>query len=110
MMGDNYILSIDQGTTSTRAVIYNHKGEQVGSYQKEFDQFFPKAGWVEHDANQIWNSVQSVIAGAFIESGLKGSVLPTNVKRLLFGIRTLVSLSIMPLFGNLDKLHLLLNV
>lgn len=51
MMGDNYILSIDQGTTSTRAVIYNHKGEQVGSYQKEFDQFFPKAGWVEHDAN-----------------------------------------------------------
>lgn len=76
MMGDNYILSIDQGTTSTRAVIYNHKGEQVGSYQKEFDQFFPKAGWVEHDANQIWNSVQSVIAGAFIESGLK----PAQIK------------------------------
>ncbi|MCT7710306.1 MAG: FGGY family carbohydrate kinase, partial [Lactobacillus iners] len=55
---------------------YNHKGEQVGSYQKEFDQFFPKAGWVEHDANQIWNSVQSVIAGAFIESGLK----PAQIK------------------------------
>lgn len=69
MMGDNYILSIDQGTTSTRAVIYNHKGEQVGSYQKEFDQFFPKAGWVEHDANQIWNSVQSLLREPLLKVG-----------------------------------------
>ncbi|MBG9981654.1 glycerol kinase GlpK [Aerococcaceae bacterium DSM 111020] len=68
---DKYIMAIDQGTTSTRAIIYNHEGENVGSYQKEFEQIFPKAGWVEHNANQIWNSVQSVIAGAFIESGLK---------------------------------------
>ena len=75
-MKEEYILAIDQGTTSTRAIIYNHKGENVGSYQKEFDQLFPKAGWVEHNANQIWNSVQSVIAGAFIESGIK----PEQVK------------------------------
>lgn len=68
---EKYIMAIDQGTTSTRAIIYNHQGENVGSYQKEFDQIFPHAGWVEHNANQIWNSVQSVIAGAFIESGLK---------------------------------------
>ncbi len=68
---DKYIMAIDQGTTSTRAIIYNHEGENVGSYQKEFEQIFPQAGWVEHNANQIWNSVQSVIAGAFIESGLK---------------------------------------
>ncbi|AEA00353.1 MULTISPECIES: glycerol kinase GlpK [Aerococcus] len=68
---EEYILAIDQGTTSTRAVIYNHQGESIGSYQKEFDQIFPKPGWVEHNANQIWNSVQSVIAGAFIETGIK---------------------------------------
>ncbi|MGX7107508.1 glycerol kinase GlpK [Hutsoniella sourekii] len=68
---DKYMMAIDQGTTSTRAIIYNHEGESVGSYQKEFEQIFPHAGWVEHNANQIWNSVQSVIAGAFIESGIK---------------------------------------
>lgn len=67
---EKYILTIDQGTTSSRAVLFNKKGEAVGSYQKEFPQYFPKDGWVEHNANEIWNSVQSVIAGAFIDSGL----------------------------------------
>ncbi len=67
---EKYILSIDQGTTSSRAIIFNKKGEKVSSYQKEFTQIFPKAGWVEHNANEIWTSVQSVIAGAFIESGI----------------------------------------
>lgn len=47
------------------------KGEKIASSQKEFPQIFPQAGWVEHNANQIWNSVQSVIAGAFIESSIK---------------------------------------
>lgn len=68
---EQYILTIDQGTTSSRAVIYNKKAETVGSSQKEFPQYFPKDGWVEHDANEIWNSVQSVIAGAFIDSGIQ---------------------------------------
>ena len=72
-MEEKYILSIDQGTTSSRAIIFNKKGEKVSSYQKEFTQIFPKAGWVEHNANEIWTSVQSVIAGAFIESGIKPS-------------------------------------
>ncbi|MET3644764.1 glycerol kinase GlpK [Streptococcus gallinaceus] len=66
-----YIMAIDQGTTSSRAIIFNHDGQQVASSQKEFPQIFPQAGWVEHDANQIWHSVQSVIADAFIESGIK---------------------------------------
>mgnify|MGYP002747893845 CR=1 FL=1 len=64
-------MTIDQGTTSSRAVLYNKKGEAVGSFQKEFTQYFPNDGWVEHDANEIWNSVQSVIAGAFIDSNIK---------------------------------------
>lgn len=73
MSTEKYIMAIDQGTTSSRAIIFNKKGEQVASSQKEFPQIFPQAGWVEHNANQIWNSVQSVIAGAFIESSIKPS-------------------------------------
>ncbi|MBF0709680.1 MULTISPECIES: glycerol kinase GlpK [unclassified Gemella] len=69
-MVEKYIMAIDQGTTSSRAIIFNKKGEKVSVSQKEFPQIFPQAGWVEHNANQIWNSVQSVIAGAFIESGV----------------------------------------
>ena len=67
MSQEKYIMAIDQGTTSSRAIIFNKKGEKVSSSQKEFTQIFPQAGWVEHNANEIWNSVQSVIAGAFIE-------------------------------------------
>lgn len=71
MSQEQFIMAIDQGTTSSRAIIFNKQGEKVGSYQKEFPQIFPHPGWVEHNANQIWNSVQSVIAGAFIESGIR---------------------------------------
>ncbi|CQR23850.1 glycerol kinase [Streptococcus varani] len=71
MAEEKYIMSIDQGTTSSRAIIFNKKGEKISSSQKEFTQIFPQAGWVEHNANEIWNSVQSVIAGSFIESGIK---------------------------------------
>lgn len=71
MTQEKYIMAIDQGTTSSRAIIFNHQGEQLGSSQKEFTQIFPQAGWVEHNANEIWNSVQSVIADIFIESGIR---------------------------------------
>lgn len=71
MSPETYIMAIDQGTTSSRAIIFNKKGEQVSSSQKEFTQIFPQAGWVEHNANEIWNSVQSMIAEVFIESGIK---------------------------------------
>ena len=66
-----YIMAIDQGTTSSRAIIFNKKAKIIASSQKEFPQIFPKSGWVEHDANAIWNSIQSVIAEVFIESGIK---------------------------------------
>lgn len=71
MADETYIMSIDQGTTSSRAIIVDHDGEIIASHQAEFPQIYPKPGWVEHDANQIWNNVQSVIAGAFIDGGLK---------------------------------------
>lgn len=71
MSEEKYIMSIDQGTTSSRAIIVNHDGEIIASHQAEFPQIYPKPGWVEHDANKIWNNVQSVIAGAFIDGSLK---------------------------------------
>ncbi|MFV0560178.1 MAG: glycerol kinase GlpK [Enterococcus sp.] len=74
-MAGKYILSIDQGTTSSRAIIFDKEGKEVSSSQKEFTQYFPKAGWVEHNPNEIWISVQSVIAGALIEGGIR----PTEI-------------------------------
>ncbi|SET10398.1 glycerol kinase [Oceanobacillus limi] len=61
-MQEKFILAIDQGTTSSRAIIMNHEGEIVGSSQQEFEQHFPHPGWVEHDANEIWTSVLACIA------------------------------------------------
>ena len=52
----DYILSIDAGTTSSRAIIFDKKGKTIGVSQHEFTQFFPKQGWVEHDALEIWNT------------------------------------------------------
>ena len=68
---DTYILAVDQGTTSSRAIIFNKKGEIVHIAQKEFTQYFPNQGWVEHDANEIWGSILSVIATALVESNIK---------------------------------------
>ncbi|MBU8878751.1 glycerol kinase GlpK [Bacillus sp. FJAT-29790] len=68
---EKYILSLDQGTTSSRAILFNKKGEIVHVAQKEFTQHFPEPGWVEHNANEIWGSILSVIAGVLSESGVK---------------------------------------
>ncbi|MDQ0918280.1 glycerol kinase GlpK [Paenibacillus sp. V4I5] len=67
----SYILSLDQGTTSSRAILFNEKGSIVHTAQKEFKQYFPKPGWVEHDANEIWMSIQGVIAAVLSESGVQ---------------------------------------
>lgn len=68
---EKYILSLDQGTTSSRAILFNHKGEIVHTAQKEFTQYFPQPGWVEHDASQIWGSILAVIASCLSESNVK---------------------------------------
>ncbi len=70
---EKYILSIDQGTTSSRAIIFNKKGSIVDVAQKEFEQFFPKSGWVEHDANEIWTSVLSCIAEVLRKSDIEAN-------------------------------------
>ncbi|UQW97917.1 glycerol kinase GlpK [Rummeliibacillus sp. G93] len=68
---EKYILSLDQGTTSSRAILFNHKGEIVHTAQKEFTQYFPQPGWVEHDASQIWGSILAVIASCLSEANVK---------------------------------------
>ncbi|MFW5979191.1 MAG: glycerol kinase GlpK [Halanaerobium sp.] len=61
---EKYILAIDQGTTSSRAIVFNHDGEIVASSQREFTQHFPKPGWVEHDPDEIWGTTLAVMADA----------------------------------------------
>ena len=66
----DFILSLDQGTTSSRAIVFDHAGKIVSMAQKEFTQFFPKPGWVEHDATEIWSTQLGVAAEAISKAGL----------------------------------------
>lgn len=72
---DQYILSLDQGTTSSRAIIFNKQGSVVSVAQKEFTQIFPQPGWVEHDASEIWSTQLGVAAEAITKAGLS----PENI-------------------------------
>jgi glycerol kinase len=65
-----YILALDQGTTSSRAILFDKKGQIVATAQKEFTQFYPHSGWVEHDAMEIWISQASVLAEVIVLAGI----------------------------------------
>ncbi|AWX44052.1 Glycerol kinase [Flagellimonas maritima] len=69
---NQYILALDQGTTSSRAVVFDKKGAIISVAQKEFTQIFPKPGWVEHDADEIWATQAGIAAEAVSKKGLKG--------------------------------------
>ena len=71
----DYVGALDQGTTSTRFMIFDHRGQVKGIDQKEHEQIFPKPGWVEHDANEIWTRSQEVTQGALDKAGLSLSDL-----------------------------------
>lgn len=68
-MAKDYILAIDQGTTSSRAIVFNHDSATVGEAQEEFTQHYPKPGWVEHDANEIWDVTLKVMREALDDAG-----------------------------------------
>ena len=70
-MNKEYILSLDQGTTSSRAIIFNRKGEICAIAQKEFEQIFPNHGWVEHDPIEIWSTQLSVASEAIAKLGIQ---------------------------------------
>src|SRR5689334_1326299 len=69
----SFILALDQGTTSSRAIVFDHDGAIHSVAQKEFRQIFPQAGWVEHDPREIWTSQLEVARAALAESKLKAS-------------------------------------
>lgn len=71
-MKNKLILALDQGTTSSRAILFNHNGEIVRTSQKPFEQIFPKPGWVEHCPNEIWSSQISVAAEVTAQEGISG--------------------------------------
>lgn len=71
-MGKKYILALDQGTTSSRAIVFDHEGQIRSVAQKEFPQYFPQPGWVEHNPNEIWGSEASVIAEAISTIDITG--------------------------------------
>ncbi len=72
-----YVLALDQGTTSSRAILFDHAGGIVASAQKEFRQHFPQPGWVEHDANEIWLAQREVMLAAIAKASAKPSGIAT---------------------------------
>ncbi|MBQ3904214.1 MAG: glycerol kinase GlpK [Eubacterium sp.] len=79
-MSESYVMALDQGTTSSRAIIFNKKGECVAKSQNEFTQYYPKNGWVEHDPNEILFSVIQAMIGALRPAGTEDSVNPRDIK------------------------------
>ncbi|MET0299372.1 MAG: glycerol kinase GlpK [Flavitalea sp.] len=70
-MSEKYIMSLDQGTTSSRSILFDHSGNIISIAQKEFKQHYPKPGWVEHDPEEIWASQFSVMAEVMAKAGIK---------------------------------------
>jgi glycerol kinase len=68
-----FILALDQGTTSSRAIIFDRNGLPVASAQKEFTQFYPKPGWVEHDPDEIWSTQAGIALEAITKAGLESA-------------------------------------
>ena len=75
-----FIISIDAGTTSIRSILFDLKGKPVFSSQKEFTQYFPKNGWVEHDPDEIWNKTKKTLTDVINKAKkLKGKVLTIGI-------------------------------
>ena len=88
----NYIGAIDQGTTSTRFIVFDRAGRIISIAQREHEQIYPRPGWVEHDPEEIWNRTQEVIAEAMESKGLAREIWQRSVSRISarppsFGIR-----------------------
>lgn len=75
MTEQKYIVALDQGTTSSRAVILDHDANIVSSSQREFTQIYPKAGWVEHDPMEIWATQSSTLVEALAKAGIRSDEL-----------------------------------
>ena len=75
-----FLVAIDQGTTSSRAILFSLSGKPIYTSQKEFTQYFPKDGWVEHNPNEIWSTVRKVLSDVIVKSKkLKGKILSIGI-------------------------------
>ena len=75
-----FLVAIDQGTTSSRAILFSLSGKLIYTSQKEFTQYFPKDGWVEHNPNEIWSTVRKVLSDVIVKSKkLKGKILSIGI-------------------------------
>jgi glycerol kinase len=72
---NDFILALDQGTTSSRAIVFDRNGLPAATAQKEFKQIYPKPGWVEHDPEEIWSSQAGVASEALARPDLKARIL-----------------------------------
>ena len=77
----NYIMAFDAGTTSNRVILFDREGRICSIAQKEFKQIFPKAGWVEHDADEIWASMLGVAVEAMNVIGASASDIAAKIGR-----------------------------
>ena len=80
-----YVLALDQGTTSSRAIVFDRGGTVISSAQKEFRQIFPQPGWVEHDPNEIWSSQVAVATEALAKAHTGASDIAVGTVRGLYG-------------------------
>ena len=81
-----YIMALDAGTTSNRCILFNEKGERLSVAQREFTQYFPKPGWVEHDADEIWASMLGVAVEAMTKIGADASKIAAIVELIKVAI------------------------
>ena len=82
-MAKKYAAAVDQGTTSTRFMIFDHAGQVAGVDQMEHEQIYPQAGWVEHDPMEIWARTQDVIKAGLEKSGVKAEEIASIAAFLL---------------------------
>ena len=110
-----YVMALDAGTTSNRCILFNEKGEMCSVAQREFTQYFPKPGWVEHDADEIWASMLGVAVEAMNMIGqkqrtLQQSVLRTRERQPSSGTKRQESRSIMQSYGSAVELLSIVTV
>ena len=81
-MTESYVVAIDQGTTSTRCIVFDRRGQLVSLAQQEHKQYFPRPGWVEHDAAEIWRNVERLAPLALSRAGITtGQVVAVGIAK-----------------------------
>ena len=110
----SFILAIDQGTTSSRSIIFDKNLKIIGSAQEEFTQHFPQSGWVEHNPKDLLNTTIDTCKSALNQKSISPKKqrrlgLQTSAKQPQFGIKIRVNLSIMRLFGRIEGQRLIVR-